>query len=433
MNEVNSDKSLSTGTGDSNTLPATGGWIDRWLRQRIIDSLAGLQGGRVTLQEGDQAQTLGDDDPRALQATIEVIDPAFYRQIALGGSVGAGEAYMAGHWRCAELTTLVRILARNRALLDRMEGGTAWASSLANKSLHWLNRNSSKGSRKNIAAHYDLGNDLFERMLDQTMMYSCAFFEHPYDSLQQASLNKLDRICRKLQLNPDDHVVEIGAGWGGFALHAARHYGCRVTTTTISQEQYDFARRRIRAAGLEDRVELLFEDYRKLEGQYDKVVSIEMIEAVGHQYLDTYIRQCSDLLREDGSMLLQAITIEDQRYAHAIKEADFIKRYIFPGSFIPSVAAINQSLARVSDLRLTDLEDIGLHYAQTLRLWREQFFAHQNTLEARGYDATFQRMWEFYLCYCEGGFLERSISDVQMLLTKPRCRNWQSLAGVIPQ
>ncbi|MCS3902347.1 cyclopropane-fatty-acyl-phospholipid synthase [Methylohalomonas lacus] len=432
MNETDSDKSLSTET-DASTLPATGGWIDRWLRQRIIDSLAALQGGRVTLQEGDQAQTLGDDDPQALQATIEVIDPAFYRQVALGGSVGAGEAYMAGHWRCTELTTLIRILARNRALLDRLEGGTAWVSSLANKGLHWLNRNSSKGSRKNIAAHYDLGNDLFERMLDQTMMYSCAFFEHSYDSLQQASLNKLDRICRKLELSPDDHVIEIGAGWGGFAIHAARHYGCRVTTTTISQEQYDFAQQRIRAAGLGDRVELLFEDYRKLEGQYDKLVSIEMIEAVGHQYLDTYLKQCSDLLKADGSMLLQAITIEDQRYAHAIKEADFIKRYIFPGSFIPSVAAINQSLARVSDLRLTDLEDIGLHYAQTLRLWREQFFAHQGALEARGYDATFQRMWEFYLCYCEGGFLERSISDVQMLLTKPRCRNWQSLAGVIPQ
>ncbi len=432
MNGVNSDKSLSTET-DNSTLPVTGGWIDRWLRQRIVDSLAALQGGRVTLQEGDKAQTLGDDDPQALQATIEVIDPAFYRQVALGGSVGAGEAYMAGHWRCAELTTLIRILARNRALLDRLEGGTAWVSSLANKGLHWLNRNSSKGSRKNIAAHYDLGNDLFERMLDQTMMYSCAFFEHPYDSLQQASLNKLDRICRKLQLSPNDHVIEIGAGWGGFAIHAARHYGCRVTTTTISQEQYDFAQQRIRAAGLADRVELLFKDYRELEGQYDKLVSIEMIEAVGHQYLDTYLKQCSDLLKADGSMLLQAITIEDQRYAHAVREADFIKRYIFPGSFIPSVAAINQSLARVSDLRLTDLEDIGLHYAQTLRLWREQFFAHQSALEARGYDATFQRMWEFYLCYCEGGFLERSISDVQMLLTKPRCRNWQSLAGVIPQ
>ncbi len=432
MTDNSADKEIVEHTESSNELAPADNWLDRWLRQRILNSLSRLRGGRITLKEGEQYQELGDDDPSALSVYIEVLDSTFYRDMATGGSVGAGESYMAGRWHCDDLTQLVRILARNRNLLDSMEGGTAWLSSLANKGLHWLNRNTRKGSRKNIAAHYDLGNNLFERMLDETMMYSCAVFEHPYDSLEQASRNKLDRICRKLNLDKNDHVLEIGCGWGGFAIHAAKHYGCHVTTTTISQEQFDFTHRRLHEEGLTDRVTLLLEDYRKITGEYDKLVSIEMIEAVGHQYLDTYLQKCSSLLKENGSMLLQAITIDDQRYEYAVKEADFIKRYIFPGSFIPSVAAINQSVSRVTDMRLSDLEDIGLHYAKTLRLWRQHFLAHEAELEACGYDQTFRRMWEFYLCYCEGGFLERTISDVQLLLTKPRCRSWTSLAGVMP-
>lgn len=433
MTDNSTDKEIIEHTESAHELAPADNWLDRWLRQRILKSLSGLRGGRITLKEGDQYQELGDDTPTSLSVYIEVIDSTFYRDIATGGSVGAGESYMAGRWRCDDLTQLVRILARNRELLDSMEGGTAWLSGLTNKGLHWLNRNTQKGSRKNIAAHYDLGNNLFERMLDETMMYSCAVFEHPYDSLEQASRNKLDRICRKLNLDDNDHVLEIGCGWGGFAIHAAKHYGCHVTTTTISQEQFDFTRRRLHEEGLTDRVTLLLEDYRKITGEYDKLVSIEMIEAVGHQYLDTYLEKCSKLLKADGSMLLQAITIDDQRYKYALKEADFIKRYIFPGSFIPSVAAINQSVARVTDMRLSDLEDIGLHYAKTLRLWRQHFLARQAELEACGYDQTFRRMWEFYLCYCEGGFMERTISDVQLLLTKPRCRSWTSLAGILPE
>jgi len=417
---------------DATLAAGNAGWLERLLRRRIIDTLRQLRDGRVILEENGETLELGDTSAEALVARITIFNPVFYHEVALGGGVGAGEAYMAGHWQCDDLTTLVRILARNRALLDKVESGTAWLSGVANRGLHWLNRNTGKGSRRNIAAHYDLGNDLFERMLDETMMYSCAFFEHPYDSLQQGSLNKLDRICRKLCLTEADHVIEIGSGWGGFAIHAARHYGCRVTTTTISQEQYDYARQRIRAAGLEDRIDLLFSDYRELGGQYDKLVSIEMIEAVGHQYLDIYLKQCSELLKTDGSMLLQAITIDDQRYDHARKEADFIKRYIFPGSFIPSVTTICQSLTRSTDLRLCDLEDIGLHYARTLRHWRERFFAHEEELQAQGYDEYFRRMWEFYLCYCEGGFLERTISDVQMLLTKPSGKNWASPVRIIP-
>ena len=433
MSKTETNKAISTHTSLPTTMARSGNWLDRWLRQRIIDALSHLVDGRVIIEEKDESLELGDTSASALCACIQVLDPGFYRDVALGGSVGAGESYMAGHWQCDDLTTLVRILARNRALLDHLEGGTAWLSSFANRGLHWLNRNTRKGSRKNIAAHYDLGNELFEHMLDETMMYSCAFFEHPYDSLAQASRNKLDRICRKLRLTEHDNVVEIGTGWGGFAIHAAEHYGCHVTTTTISKEQYEFARCAIRERGLEDRITLLLEDYRNLDGRYDKLVSIEMIEAVGHHYLDTYLAKCSSLLKQDGSMLLQAITIDDQRYNHALKEADFIKRYIFPGSFIPSVTAISQSLARSSDMRLTDLEDIGLHYAKTLRLWRELFLSNLGELEKRGYDATFQRMWEFYLCYCEGGFMERTISNVQVLLTKPLCRSWESPAGVIPE
>ncbi len=257
---------------------------------------------------------------------------------------------------------------------------------------------------------------------DPTMMYSSAVFERAGMTLEQASVAKLDRICRKLALNPGDHVLEIGTGWGGFALHAARHYGCRVTTTTISREQYELARARVAAAGLADRVELLLEDYRDLSGQYDKLVSIEMIEAVGHHYFDAYFRLCSGLLRPDGTMLLQAITIADQRYEAARKGVDFIKRYIFPGCCIPSVAVMSDAVARVTDMRLYHLEDIGPHYAITLARWRDNLLANLDQVRALGYPESFIRMWEFYFCYCEGGFDERVIGDVQMLLVKPSAR-----------
>jgi cyclopropane-fatty-acyl-phospholipid synthase len=254
------------------------------------------------------------------------------------------------------------------------------------------------------------------------MMYSSAVFEYPGMPLEAASIAKLDRICRKLDLHPGDHVMEIGTGWGGFALHAAANYGCRVTTTTISRRQHELARERIAAAGLRNRVTLLLEDYRDLSGQYDKLVSIEMIEAVGHQYFDAYFRKCSELLKPEGTMLLQAITIADQRYESARDSVDFIKRYIFPGSCIPSVAAMSDSIARASDMRLIHLEDIGPHYATTLRLWRENLFANLDQVRALGYPDAFIRMWEFYLCYCEGGFSERVLGDVQMLLVKPLAR-----------
>jgi len=293
------------------------------------------------------------------------------------------------------------------------------------KTLHWMARNTRGGSSRNIQAHYDLGNDFFQLFLDPTMMYSSGIFEHLQMTLEEASIAKLERICRKLDLKPGDRVIEIGTGWGGFAMHAARHYGCHVTTTTISPSQHAMARERIAAAGLSEQIDLLLTDYRDLGtrgGQYDKLVSIEMIEAVGHHYYDTYFRQCSELLKPEGAMLLQAITIADQQYEVAKNSVDFIQRYIFPGSCIPSVTAISDSLARVTDLRLTHLEDIGPHYATTLRLWHDNFDAQLDAVRALGYPETFIRMWQFYLCYCEAGFIERVIGDAQLLLIKPQCR-----------
>jgi len=290
------------------------------------------------------------------------------------------------------------------------------------KVLHWLNSNTTEGSRKNIAAHYDLGNDMFALFLDPTMMYSSAMFDETTKTLQAASELKLKTICDKLDLKPTDHVVEIGTGWGGFAIYAAQHYGCKVTTTTISKQQYTLAKTRVEAAGLQDCITLLLEDYRHLTGQYDKLVSIEMIEAVGHQFYDTYFAKVSTLLKPNGLALIQAITIADQRYQSAIQSVDFIQRYIFPGSNIPSNTAMLNSITKVSDMRLFDLEDIGPQYATTLRMWRENFFANIQQVRQLGYTEEFIKMWEFYLCYCEGGFEERALGDVHLLLAKPENR-----------
>jgi len=357
-----------------------------------------------------------------LCASITVRDLQFYADIALGGNVGAGESYIAGAWDCDDPTALVRIMIRNKQVLYGFERGTALISKPLLKFAHWLNRNNLKGSRKNIAAHYDLGNELFELFLDETMMYSSGIFSTPDSTLHEASVNKNDLICRKLELGPDDHVLEIGTGWGGFALHAASHYGCRVTTTTISSQQYEMARQRVKQAGLEDRITLLLQDYRELQGTYDKLVSIEMIEAVGHQYFDTYFRKCSELLEPDGMMLIQSITINDQQYAAARDSVDFIKRFIFPGGCLPSVAVLAQCVASVTDMRVIHLQDIGPHYARTLREWRTRFVSRLAQVSKLGYSKSFQRMWMYYLCYCEGGFIERNIGALQLLLAKPLAR-----------
>jgi cyclopropane-fatty-acyl-phospholipid synthase len=301
-----------------------------------------------------------------------------------------------------------------------MDSRWAWLSTPFLKLFHFWNRNSKAGSARNIAAHYDIGNELYKLMLDETMAYSCGIFRTPQSSLYEASVEKFDAACRKLNLKSTDHLLEIGTGWGGMAIHAAKNYGCKVTTTTISRQQYELAKQKVIEAGLQDRITLLLDDYRDLQGQYDKLVSIEMIEAVGANYLDTYLAKCASLLKPEGAMLLQAITLQDQFYKQALKSVDFIQRYIFPGSFIPSVTAICNSLSVATDFKVAHLEDIGPHYATTLRHWRERFFGALPQIRGLGYSDSFIRMWEYYLCYCEGGFTERQLGVAQILLTKPR-------------
>jgi cyclopropane-fatty-acyl-phospholipid synthase len=401
--------------------------LDGLARRLVLRQLERLQLGQLRLADGDDELRFGARDAGlpghdAPAVRLTVRDPRFYSELAFGGSIGAAEAYMHGYWHCDDLVALVRLLLQNRAVLDGMEGGAARFTAPLQRLFHWVNRNTHEGARRNIAAHYDLGNDFFALWLDETMMYSSAVFERADMTLHGAQVARLDRICRKLALGPQDHVVEIGTGWGGFALHAAQNYGCRVTTTTISREQYELAWQRIAQAGLQDRVTLLFEDFRDLEGRYDKLVSIEMIEAIGHDLFVPYFRKCAELLKPDGAMLIQAITIADQRYEEYRRSIDFIQRYIFPGSGLPSSAVMTGAAARHTDLRLLDLEDIGLHYATTLNHWRRNFFERLDEVRRMGYSESFIRMWEFYLCYCEGAFLERAISDVQLVFAKPQCR-----------
>ncbi len=397
--------------------------LTRLARALLMAQLRKIRHGRLRLIDQGVDETFGSVSADApFDITLRVRNARFYSDVVFAGTVGAGEAYTNGYWHCDDLTGLVRLMVVNRALMNDVDSGWSRLSAPLLKFAHWLNRNDKTGSRRNISAHYDLGNRFFELFLDDTMAYSCGIFAGPESTLLEASTAKFDAACSKLALTSDQHLLEIGTGWGGLAIHAARHYGCRVTTTTISREQYDMARERVARAGLEDRVTVLLEDYRDLRGSYDAVVSIEMIEAVGHQYLDTYFHRCSELLKPSGAMLLQAITIRDQFYDQARRSVDFIKRFIFPGSFIPSVAAIVDSVGRSTDMKLFHLEDIGPHYARTLRMWREAFLARQNEVRAQGYPETFVRMWEYYLCYCEGGFEERQLGDVQMLLTKPRSR-----------
>ncbi|MCE3284773.1 MAG: Cyclopropane-fatty-acyl-phospholipid synthase [Steroidobacteraceae bacterium] len=386
-------------------------------RRLVVGRLGALERGTLRVHEGDAVHEFhGVAEGPA--ASLEVRDPAFYAELAFGGSVGAAESYMLGHWSSPDLTGLLRLLLVNRTALDSLEGGLARLTAPLRLAAHWLQRNTRAGSRRNIAAHYDLGNDFFKLMLDETMMYSCALFERADMTLADASRAKLDLACRKLDLRPDHHVLEIGTGWGGFAIHAASRHGCRVTTTTISPSQYELARERVRAAGLEGRITVLLEDYRDLRGRYDRLVSIEMIEAIGHRQFETFFRRAGELLQRDGRMLLQSITLADRHYARARDEVDFIKRYIFPGCCIPSVGALTAALVASSDLRLVHLEDIGPHYATTLAAWRRNFHANLDRVRALGYPPTFVRLWEFYLSYCEAGFAERALGDVQMVLTR---------------
>jgi cyclopropane-fatty-acyl-phospholipid synthase len=388
-------------------------------RRLVLRALRGIDGGEIELREGGRSVVLGRPETASpLRTVIDVRSPRFYRQL-LRGSVGLGESYVEGMWECSDLVAMTRIAARNAGKLDRLRRLAAPLLLPAQRAARRLSRNTPRRSRRQIAAHYDLGNELFETFLDETMMYSCAVFESPEATLRDASLAKLERICRQLRLGPGNHVLEIGTGWGGFAVHAAARYGCRVTTTTISPEQHAYASERIAAAGLADRVTVLAQDYRDLRGSYDKLVSIEMIEAVGWQYLPTFFRRCSHLLSEDGAMLLQAIVIDDDAYEVEKASRSFINTHIFPGGCLPSLEVIARQVSRVTDMRIAHLDDITTHYTRTLAAWRERFLGARGRLSELGYDERFRRLWELYFSWCEGGFAERRIRDVQLLLTKP--------------
>ncbi len=392
---------------------------ERFFRGLLSQLLQSISGGEITISDGAGETTYGVGD---LTARIVVRDSRFYLRVVLGGGLGAAEALRDGDWECDNLTNLVRIFIRNLPLSDRLDRRWGFARWLASRVGHALRANTLAGSRRNIQEHYDLSNDFYQLWLDETMSYSSAIFPTPEISLADASRVKLDLVCRKLELRPEDHLLEIGTGWGGLALHAAQNFGCRVTTTTISQEQYRFAVERVHAAGLADRITILRQDYRELTGQYDKLVSIEMIEAVGEQYFGTFFEQCGRLLKPDGMLLLQSIVIADERYAQHLRSVDFIRQYIFPGGCLPSISVLTQAAAQASGMRLVHLEDIAPHYAETLRRWRNAFHERLPEIRELGFDEPFLRIWNYYLCYCEAAFEERQVNNVQMLLAKRDCR-----------
>jgi cyclopropane-fatty-acyl-phospholipid synthase len=390
-------------------------------RGLVLPRLSGLSDGQLTLREGGASNTFGRPARDGLCAEVVVRQPGFWRRVATGGTLGAAESYATGEWDTPDLTAVVRLLARNVATMDGLEAGLATLRRPVDALLHALRRNTRTGSRRNIAEHYDLGDDFFQLMLDPTMTYSCGVFERPHSSLEDASIAKIDRLCRMLRLGPEDHLLEIGTGWGAFAIHAASRYGCRVTTTTISANQLARARKRVADAGLSDSVNVLHTDYRDLTGRFDKLVSVEMLEAVGADYYGTFFGKCASLLEEDGLMALQTITIADARYAQHVRGVDFIKRYVFPGSNIPSITALLEAATRSSDLTLRRLDDIGPHYATTLAAWRENLALNADAV-SRITVERFRRIWHFYLCYCEAGFAEGYLGDAQMLLARPRGR-----------
>lgn len=404
------------------------GALERLAKRLSIRALERIEQGELELVEGDERLRFGAphaDFPNPPE--LRVHSPQAFVDLCFGGSIGAAEAYARGLWSSPAPAEVARLFARNARALWNLDSGLARLIQPASRLAHALQRNTRAGSRRNIEAHYDLGNAFYACFLDETLSYSAAVFESPTQSLREASTNKLERVCRKLDLRASDHLMEIGTGWGALAIHAATHFGCKVTTTTLSQEQYRLARERVAEAGLEGRVDVLLRDYRDLpglvatHGRFDKLVSIEMIEAVGHQYLAEFFGVCERLLAPAGLMLVQAITMRDRRFEAHKRNVDFIKRYIFPGSCIPSLGALAEASAR-TDLKLIGLEDITSHYALTLRHWRERFLARRAEIAALGYGEEFLRLWEWYLAYCEGGFRERYIGNAQLLYEGPARR-----------
>lgn len=389
----------------------------RFAKRVLLESLEGLQGGWLEVISGGQTWGFGEKGS-ALRATVAVHDERFFARAVFGGDVGLGESWMDGDWSSPDLVACIRLAVRNMARLEASSGVWGALSRGLDRLRHRLRGNSLTGSRRNIGAHYDLSNEFFRLFLDGGMMYSCAYYGSAEESLEQAQWRKLDEICRKLRLGPGDHVLEIGTGWGGFAAHAVRHYGCQVTTTTISRQQYDYARGRFAGMAESERITLLLEDYRKLTGRFDRIVSIEMFEAVGFRYYDEFFAACDRLLRPGGTMLLQTITINEQAFPSYRRRSDWIQKYIFPGAELASVSEVLRSLARVTKMSLYHAEEIGTHYARTLEAWRERFRDALDEVGLLGFDERFCRMWDYYFAYCEGAFLERHIGDVQLVLTK---------------
>lgn len=387
-----------------------------WARRGVFSLLDRIRDGTVVIEQGDERFEFGSGNPRA---RITILDPACYKQFLHGGDIGAARSYMEGRWEVDDLTELVRVFVRNRQLMHEDKPAYAWLLRPFQRLIHKLRKNTPGNSRDNIRAHYDLGNEFFRQFLDPTMNYSCAVFEAGDEDLETASVRKMDLICDKLNLSADDHLLEIGTGWGGLTLHAAKEYGCEVTTTTLSEEQYEYTRRRVAGEGLSDRVTVLNKDYRELEGTFDKLASVEMIEAVGHQYFDTFFQQCVDRLTRDGRMVIQSITISSHIYESYRESTDFIRHFIFPGGCLPSLKAIMNSLEAVTDFSVKDVESIGDDYVTTLRRWRHRFNRNIQDIEELGFDEQFQRMWNYYLSYCEGGFEEGMIDNHQIVFTRP--------------
>lgn len=400
--------------------PTTLGWFNKRCRQLVFSFLGKLEYGCIEIIEGENSFTFGSIDKHSspLMAKLIVNDMSVYTDFIKGGSIGAAEAFIDGKWDTPDLTILIRLFARSQALIDKLEKKSSWLTRFKHLLFHKKNRNSQTGSKQNILAHYDLGNELYTRFLDKSMMYSSAIYPDEKASLESAQAHKLALICERLALKSSDNLLEIGTGWGGLAIFAAQHYGCHVTTTTISDAQHAYVKSRINALGLAENITLLKKDYRELTGQYDKVVSIEMIEAVGYEYMNSFFSQCNDRLKPGGKLLIQAITIADQRFNHYLNNVDFIQRYIFPGGFLPSIGLMNQKLSQQTDCVLESLHDIGLDYAKTLSDWRSRFLQSLHELKPLGYDERFKRLWLYYLGYCEGAFLERSISTVHFIARK---------------
>jgi len=393
-----------------------------FLKRQVLNRLGRLATGCLTVNDAGEEHRFGHETGDAPSGTLTVESPAFYRRVAFGGALGFAESYLLGDWTSDSPTDVVRVFCRNLDVTDSVDRGIVRVLKRLARRWHERHENSSHGSLKNIRAHYDLGNDFYRLFLDESMTYSCAVFESAESTLEEAQTAKVDRICRKLDLRETDHLVEIGTGWGALAIHAARNYGCHVTTTTISEEQYDFAAARIQAAGLCDRITLLQKDYRELNGRFDKLVSVEMIEAVGNEYLETFLRKCCDLLKPEGQMVLQGITISEQRYERYLSGVDFIQRYVFPGGCLISTSRVMESVASVTDMRLLHLEDLAPHYARTLRCWRDRFTSRLDDVRAMGYPEPFIRLWDYYLSYCEAAFLERHVGTVQLQFARPRCQ-----------